>query len=354
MRSAACFVFVLLLASAASGQVLSTEVWLGKFAATGHGYLVSDLQNISNHPGYDNQPAFFPDGTALYFTTEASGLDDTGLGVHAVRYDIATGKATKLPAAKGFSPTPSPQGLTTLREGKVWSYDASGRELGTLTDTTTVGYYTRFDDGVWALFLNEPERKIVLYDEKTKRVEDMDRMAVTAPYRVPGARAVTYVVDGRVLRRLDLDARAAKTLATIPFPTGGHHVWTPRGTLLIASGNQIHEWDPAVPDEWPVIYRASHPDLQGITRIAVSPRLDLIALVSVPRDETVIRETRAASNRTFGKHVRTITSIERTADRYIERGTWARPQLTRPYEVVWQRAVGENGVPALRVVRETY
>lgn len=349
-----CSVIVLLLASTVSGQVLTTEVWVGALDARDGRFEVSGLKNISRDPGYDNQPAFHPDGNALLFTTEASGLDDSGLGVHAVRHDLRSGKNTPLPAAKGFSPTPSATGLTTLREGRVWSYDADGRELGTLTETTTVGYYTRFDDGLWALFLNEPERKIVLYDETTKRVDEIDRMAVTAPYRVPGQRAVTYVVDGRVLRRLDVDAKRAETMATIPFPTGGHHVWTPRNTLLIASGNAIHEWSPARPADWPVVFRSDDPDLQGITRVAVSPQFDRIALVSVPREETVIRESRAASNRAFGRHVRSISAIEREGERLVERGTWTRPGLALPYEVVWERAVGENGVPALRIVRERY
>jgi hypothetical protein len=70
----------------------------------------------------------------------------------------------------------------------------------------------------------------------------------------------------------------------------------------------------------------------------------------------VIRESRAASNRPFGKsYVRTISSIEREADRFTERGTWVRPpHLRGDYTVVWQRTVEENGVPSIRVVSEKF
>ncbi|MFP5247389.1 MAG: DUF4440 domain-containing protein [Thermoanaerobaculia bacterium] len=296
-----------LFATTASAQILDTEVWVGSLDMTQGKFVVGDLKNISNHPGYDNQPSFFPDGNALLFTTEAESLEDSGAGVHAVHYDLRTGTATPIPSARGFSPTPFANGkqLTVLRQGRVFLHELDGREVGALTETSEAGYYTRFDDRTWALFMNDKERRIVLYDARTKALETMDKLAITAPYRVPNARAVTYVIamdDGKKeLRRLDLAQKKVTVLAPIPFPTGGHHVWTSRGTLLMASGPTIHEWDPKQPGVWKPIYRAESPDLQGITRIAISPAGDRVALVSTANDETVIRDTRAASNRALAQ-----------------------------------------------------
>ena len=261
---------------------LETEVFLGRLDMRGGRFVASELRNISNHTGYDNQPAFFADGKSLLYTTEAANLDDSGNGVYAVRYDLATGRTTPLSYAKGFSPTPVSDGkrLMTLREGKVWLYDFQGKTHGTLTETTTAGYFTRFDDRTWALFMNEPERRIVVYDAQTKTMETFAKGAITAPYRVPGARAVTFVVlenEKRTLHRLDLDTKQVTTLATIPFETGGHHVWTSRGTLLIASGNTIYEWKQG---EFVPVQKFDEPGLQKITRIAISPDGKRIALVS--------------------------------------------------------------------------
>jgi hypothetical protein len=261
---------------------LETEVWLGRLDLREGRFAASELRNISNHAGYDNQPSFFRDGKSLLYTTEAASLDESGNGVYAVRYDFAGGKTTPLSYAKGFSPTPTSDGkrLMTLREGKVWLYDFQGKTHGTLTETTTAGYFTRFDDRTWALFMNEPERRIVVYDAETKAMETFAKGAITAPYRVPGARAVTFVVlenEKRTLHRLDLDSKQVTTLATIPFETGGHHVWTPRGTLLIASGNTIYEWKGG---EFVPVQKFEEPGLQKITRIAISPDGKRIALVS--------------------------------------------------------------------------
>lgn len=290
---------LLVLALPLSAQTLDTEVWLGKLDMSGGGFVVTDLVNISQDPGYDNQPSFYPDGESLLYTTEASSLDDSGLGVHAVRYDIARGTRTALPDAKGFSPTPVGQDrLMLLRQGRVFLHDAAGKELSAATKTSTAGYFTPFDETAWVMFMNEPERRIILYNPQTNEEETLARGANTAPFRVPGARAVTFVaqspfpaVEGEkpklVLRRLDLESKKVSDLATIPFETGGHHLWTDRGTLLMASGPVVYEWSPERPDDWKQVYRATDPQLQGISRIAISPGRDRIALVS-----TVAREVR--------------------------------------------------------------
>jgi hypothetical protein len=420
------FLFLVLLATfPLRGQILTTEVWIGDLDLTEGRFEISALSNISNKPGYDNQPAFFPDGSSLYYTTQALDLSDTGLGVHAVKYDLRGGVATPLPSAFGFSPTPTADArqLTTLREGSVWLYDASGREIGRLTETNTAGYYTRFDNRTWVLFMNEPGRRIVIYDARSKKLETVATGAVTAPYRIPGQRAVTFVADEpftpqpssdaprptRVLRRLDLKGGKVTTLATIPFPSGGQHVWTSRGTILIASGPRIFEWSPSQPDVWRPVYSADHPDLQGITRIALSPAEDRIALVSVPHGETVIRESRDASNRALASrnatgaaslfaanglvvaadgtrregheniekelagrfaqfddlvYVRTPDSIAVSGNRATgsEKGTWkgswttpAGPiGLSGDYMAIWRNDIDPSGVPSWRVESEVF
>jgi hypothetical protein len=364
---------MLLLTGVANAQILDTEVWAGSLDLRDGGFAAAELKNISNHRGYDNQPSFLPDGASLLFTTEASSLDETGLGVHAVRYDFATGKSTPLPLARGFSPTPTADGrIMLLRQGGVWLHDARGKLLRALTDTKEAGYFLRFEDDRWVLFMNDKDRRIVLYDPVTHALETMITGAITAPYRVPGERAVTFVVQEKetlTLHRLDVDEKRVTTLATIPFPTGGHHVWTPRKTIFIASGPEIREWDPRKPDAWPIVHRFSEPDLQGITRIALSPTSDRVALVSTARDETVIRDSRAATNDAMAaalekfrgtSYVRTIETLSLHDATATEHGTWIRKwrtaegpvELRGRYTAVWHREIGGNGTPSWTLEKE--
>jgi ketosteroid isomerase-like protein len=310
-------VLFLLLASAAAlhAQINDSEVWVGSLDMSGGRFAVSNLVNISKHPGYDNQPAFFSDGK-LVFTSQIAVLDETGHAVQAVVHDFAKGTSTPVPGGLGFSPTPVDDGsLMLLRDGHVVLHDTSGKETQ-LTETKDAGYFARFDEQTWVLYMNDKQRRLVMYDPKTKALDTMALGSITAPFRIPGKRAVTFVAvepfpvpEGVAapprklfLRQLNLDHRQITTLAAISFPTSGSHVWTSRGTLLMASGHTIYEWNPAKPDDWRTAATFDEPELQGLTRIAISPRGDRIALVSTPRDETIIRDSRSASNAALASH----------------------------------------------------
>ena len=427
MRHLAFTLALLASASPLSAQINDAEVWVGSLDMSGGRLAVSNLVNISNHPGYDNQPAFLADGSKVVFTSQIAELDETGHAVQAVIYDLASGASTPMPSALGFSPTPVADGksIMMLREGHVVLRDAAGKETA-LTATSDAGYFTRLDDRTWVLFMNDKQRRIVIYDVSTKALDTMAVGANTAPFRVPGKRAVTFVAtepfpapEGDaaknaparklVLRQLDLDARHVVTLATIPFPTSGSHVWTTRGTLLMASAHTIYEWNPSHPDDWRKAADFDQPDLQGLTRIALSPRGDRIALVSTPRDETIIRDSRAASNQALAAHhaaafaqimnddcivttaagvlihgraemqsaieerwkkqpdlvfVRTPTSIEisRSDPAASERGTWTGHATTAAgladwrgeYQAVWRKTMSGTGLPSWTIASELF
>lgn len=399
----ATILLLLTIALPLSAQILDTEVWVGKLDTRDGKFAISDLKNVSKqHPGYDNQPAFFPDGKSLVYSSEVGGLSDTGRGIQPVRVDLKSGKQTPMGEARGFSPTPTADGkqLMLLREGAVWLHALDGRLVRQLVATKDAGYYARFDDRLYVLFLNNEKRPIVIYDAEKNSGETMTTGAITAPFQVPGERAVTFVEldaeNARLLRRLELDTKKITTLSKIPFPTGGHHVWTSRGTLLMASGNTIHEWK----DGWTEIHRSTHPDLQGISRIALSPKGDRIALVSTTRDETTIRNTRAASNAALARqdaagaaalfandarvltsrgetlegreavekalaaqfaerkdlvYVRTPEAIEIAGDAATERGRWtASTGRKGTYTATWRKTISPAGTPAWVIAGETF
>ena len=378
MRKAIVVLILFAVASGAAAQVLTTEVWVGALEMREGRFAVSGLKNISNEPGYDNQPAFFADGRSLLYSTEAESVAETGLGVHAVRYYLDDSRRVPLVRARGFSPTPTRdgEGFMTLREGTVWLHNVAGKPLRVLLPAVkTAGYFTRIDERRWVLFMNEPDRHIAIWngDSLTRLVPG----AVTAPYRIPGTNAVSFVVqegETKKLMRMDLTddgGNSHRVLAPIPFPTAGAHVWTSRGTLLMASGNTLHEWDPRAPDSWPAVQRFDDPDLQGITRIALSPAEDRIALVSTPNDITVLRESRDAANKAFATSVarhrgtswtRTADAFDISGDTATERGTSVRRWRSRGesaevrgnYTVVWRRTVSANGTPVWTPERETY
>src|SRR4051794_10966156 len=147
-------VLVLLLASAAAlhAQINDSEVWVESLDMSGGRFAVSNLTNISKHPGYDNQPAFFSDGK-LVFTSQIAVLDETGHAVQAVVHDFANGTSTPIAGALGFSPTPAGDGSPmVLRDGDVVLHDTPGEEKQ-LTEKKNAGHLTRLDVQTWGFVI---------------------------------------------------------------------------------------------------------------------------------------------------------------------------------------------------------
>ncbi|HVT44787.1 MAG TPA: DUF4440 domain-containing protein [Thermoanaerobaculia bacterium] len=278
------------------------EVFVASLDLDGGRFVVTDPVNISNRPGYDSQPAFLADRATLIY---AAGV---GAVPHAVRYHLPSGKTTSIERAVGFSPTPGAKDSTValVREGRVWLHRMDGAPVRPLIEVTGVGYFAQFDERSFVLFINDENRRIVVHDAKRRQTLNLATRAITPPIVVPGERAATFAGeddDGRLsLSRVDLNDRRLTRLTSIPFATSGHHAWTPRGTVIMASGGTLHEWDPKAGGEWTAVYRFDEPELQSITRVVINSTGDRIALVSAPSDETMIRNARRFSNEAIAAH----------------------------------------------------
>jgi len=56
--------------------------------------------------------------------------------------------------------------------------------------------------------------------------------------------------------------------------------WTPGGILLMAQGTKVYQWDPRRGGEMEVVADLAGAGLANITRLAVSPRGNRLALVA--------------------------------------------------------------------------
>ena len=142
---------------AAQGAPPGTDIYLVRLRS---GATISDPpENLTNRPGYDNQPAFTPDGKAILFTSiRADGQADV------YRLDLATRaitQLTKTPESE-YSPTPLPTGtgFSVVRvemdsTQRLWAFNAQGHSpVLLLPDVAPVGYHLWLDDHTLALFVD--------------------------------------------------------------------------------------------------------------------------------------------------------------------------------------------------------
>jgi hypothetical protein len=102
-------------------------------------------------------------------------------------------------------------------------------------------------------------------------------------HRRPGAGRLSFVhkiaEKEWVIKELDLGARKATPLIRT-IAESEDYVWTPDGAIIMASGSKLYRWDPQKDKDWQEIADFSPAGIKGITRLAISPRADRLALVA--------------------------------------------------------------------------
>jgi WD40 repeat protein len=280
------------LAAPLAAQAPETDVFLVPIVREpGGGYTFGAPRNVTARAGYDNQPAWLPDGSAFLFTSiRADGQADV------YRYDLVTGRTTRVTRTteSEYSPTPIRNGrhFSTVRverdsTQRLWSFPmgGAGEPSLLLPDVRPVGYHAWADDSTLALFVlgEPPTLQVVSISAGTAEiVASRIGRAITA---VPSQRAFTYVqldTTGRsgTIRRVSLDGMRDEVIA--PFPEGNEfHSWMPDGSLVSGSGTSIYLWD-AGHGAWLEIANLEGRGLRAVSRMAVSPSGDWLALVAEP------------------------------------------------------------------------
>jgi dipeptidyl aminopeptidase/acylaminoacyl peptidase len=118
MRLFQSLLLTLLLSSGSTvfAQMPDTDIWLFDITKNGDSISFSNALNITNRPGYDNQPAFSPDGKRIIYSSYRDGQSDI------YSYDIASHNTTafcKTPESE-YSPAFTPDGkyISVVRVGK--------------------------------------------------------------------------------------------------------------------------------------------------------------------------------------------------------------------------------------------
>ncbi len=113
--------------------------------------------------------------------------------------------------------------------------------------------------------------------------------------RIPGApgstaSAISFVQRERngetvslVIKELNTSTRAISVLTpAVAGATEADCAWTPDGTLLMAKGATLYGWRRGQ-SGWTEVASLERLSLTGVTRLAVSPNGNYVALVGLPR-----------------------------------------------------------------------
>lgn len=259
--------------------------------------------NISNSPGYDNQPAFTPDGRAILFTSvrgdpKPDPANAAASGSDIYRYEIASAQLSQVTSTpeSEYSPTITPDGkhISVIRvEGdgtqRLWRFSADGQEPELLlTDVKPVGYHAWVDAETVALFVLGQPNTLQIAHIRSGKADIIARNIGRSVTRTP-AGGISYVQrrggDGVASREImQFDAKTRQTtrlVGVLPGPREPDLAWTPQGMLLMAHGGKLYGWSRGEA-ELTVVADLDGLGLRDVSRLAVSPRGDRIAIVAQP------------------------------------------------------------------------
>ena len=287
----------------------STDVFVAPLTVSGGEITVGAAENVSNGPGYDNQPFFAPDGGALYFTSDrpvdgppapplAAGQKPRGPQTDIYRYDFASRRISRVTttAESEYSPTVTPDGnhLSVIRveaDGtqRLWRFTIQGGNPSVvLSDVKPVGYHSWLDANTLVLFVLGQPATLQVADARTGKAEVVTPNIGQSIQRMPGG-GISFVQQAGegsartlTITQITLEHGKPVTKALTPAVAGAtqaHVAWTPDGTLLMAHNGSLYAWR-AGQTEWKAVADLKAKGLSNVTRLAVSPKGDRIAIVA--------------------------------------------------------------------------
>lgn len=276
----------------------ATDIYLADLRVVRGRVSVGVPINVTARPGYDNQPCFVPDGRAFLYT---SVREDSQADIY--RFDIERKTSVRLTTTREseYSPTPLPDGsgFSAVRveadsTQRLWAFDLDGSRPRLVLDSIKpVGYHAWADSHTVVLFVlgspgspgSPPTLQIADASSPGARGEVVARDIGRSLQRIPGRGAVSFLqrdsVAGPWLE--ELDVRTHRVTKLVKMPAGAEFVaWTLDGIVLTASGTTLYQWDSRRGGAWEEVTDLAAAGLTNVTRLAVSPHGDRIAIVAVP------------------------------------------------------------------------
>ena len=270
-----------------------TDVWIVPLEQSGGAVSLGTPRNLTHRIGYDNQPSFSAKGDAVLYTATDNGQSDIW------RVPVRGGAPKQLThtSESEYSATVTPDGryFSVIRveadsTQRLLKFPIAGDGSPSLVieNIKPVGYHVWAGDHTLFVYVlggplgsaNANASTLQLVDDRIGTGEIVARNVGRALQRVPGRDAISYIQtvkdSASWITEYDLKAKQSRRLV-IPPKGADYHVWTPSGSLLVATESKVYMLTDA---GWGEIADLRSAGVKGITRLAMSPKGDWLAFVA--------------------------------------------------------------------------
>jgi len=285
--SGAALAFLLLWPGlAALAQLPETDLWLFDLEKKENVYQAVNPRNITNRPGYDNQPAFTTDGRSiLYVSIRGDGQADI------YRYDIKSKLQTNLTKSKvsEYSPTilPDESGFSVVvveadSTQRVWMMAFDGSFMKFASDVTdSVGYHSWLNaDTLLYYKLTEPHSLHALSLKTGRDVWICDQPSRAFRKTGAGSQFIYAIKTGNALefRIYKPATKESRVYASYPSPNEDF-VWHPELGLVKAENADLLRFHEKT-GKWETLFSFAGAGIKKITRFAFDPKTKRLVVVN--------------------------------------------------------------------------
>lgn len=270
----------------------ATEIYLFDLLENDGQITISNPINISKNEGYDNQPSFTEDGSAVLFSSFREGQSDIS------KYYIQENYRVWITDTKEseFSPHVVPgkkKYFTCVRLNEdggqfLYKYAYKKKLPELLIPDLKVGYY---------LWLNEKSvLSFVIGDIETLQVNNF-KFKIRYPiqsnigrsiHKIPnsgglGTNLVSFIsMNHEVPEIYSIDPQTSDSKYITDVLAGSQDLtWTNKGTILMGNEGQIYKFHPGEDKKWQAINIDTEIPFEGISRLVISPDGSKLAVVAL-------------------------------------------------------------------------
>ncbi len=263
----------------------NTDVFLFDLNTENGKFELSNMKNISNNEGYDNQPSFLDDNTILYAGTRKGQTD---IVKYTIQYDSKI--FINLTEGSEYSPLkiPNQKAVSAIRldkDGtqKLYKYNLRNGESKVLIDKLVIGYHVWYNENILVSSVLE-NGSMSLYttnfkETKNKKVEAKVGRSL---HNIPNTNLVSFISKENdslwEIKSLNPINGKIKSITTT-LSKAEDMYWLPDGTMLMGKDNVLYKYNPNKDVDWIKVASLEKYDITKITRLAVSPDGTKLALV---------------------------------------------------------------------------
>ncbi|MBT8179630.1 MAG: SnoaL-like domain-containing protein [Eudoraea sp.] len=247
---------------------------------------VGEAVNISNNPGYDNQPSFYNDNVVVFASTRSTQTDIAGYAINSKEKSWIS----DTPGASEYSPlkVPGKKQISAIRLEKdglqrLYSYPFEKGKPKELLPDLKVGYHVWYSkDMIICTVLVEDRMDLVVADLKTNNHYTVYKNVGRSLHKIPNSQLVSFISregDSYTVKSLNPVSGASQKITELPDGVQDY-CWLLNGTLLLGKSNQLLGFRHGESTEWEVLHNFKNPDIGKISRVAVNSLSTQLALVA--------------------------------------------------------------------------